>query len=387
MDDMRMSDSALMERPAAGLSAEKFGALLGAVYDCVLEPGRWPTAIDGIRAAVGAKAAWIALHFPRQVRSEYPVYVGTSASDQLRLRDEYVPMSPFIGIPHRIGAPDIISVDDAVDYDEFLAGRLFREWAEPLGIRDFIMAILAREPDKLTWLGFCLPERATGEQKALAEAFRPHVARAIAISHLLEERTQQAADLAAAVEGLGTGVIMIGHDLTVTGINPAAERLLAAQGSIAVAHGRLLPPRGPAGTELTAAVAACAEGRLERAGASILFEDRRGGTLGLMAHVIPLERPRANVPKQAVAAMFLTNPSAPIAPSPLQLFVKHYELTPSEARVLIALTEGKSPAAIAAAQGVGLPTVRTHLSRLYDKTGTAGQADVVRLVAAFARAA
>jgi DNA-binding CsgD family transcriptional regulator len=38
------------------------------------------------------------------------------------------------------------------------------------------------------------------------------------------------------------------------------------------------------------------------------------------------------------------------------------------------------------AQGIGIPTVRTHLHRLYDKTGTSGQADIVRLVASVSSA-
>ena len=45
------------------------------------------------------------------------------------------------------------------------------------------------------------------------------------------------------------------------------------------------------------------------------------------------------------------------------------------------LLDGKNPRAIAAQQGVAMPTVRTHLRRLYEKTRTAGQADLVRLVA------
>ncbi len=81
----------------------------------------------------------------------------------------------------------------------------------------------------------------------------------------------------------------------------------------------------------------------------------------------------------AVAALFLTNPSAPVR-TPMRAVVERFGLTPAETRVLSGLVEGKNPQAIAATQGIGLPTVRTHLRRLYDKTGTSGQIEVLRLV-------
>lgn len=369
--------------PEASLSLPEFNAIVGSIYECVLEPDGWPAVIDRMRQAVGAKASWIALHYPSRVSSAYPIEVGTDPEQQRRLKEQYVPMSPFIGIRHHIDSPDVISVDDAVDYDEFVAGRFYGEWARPQGWNDFIMAVLEREPDLITWLGFCLPERARNEQKGLAGAFRPHVARALRISRLIEERTAQAADLAAAVEGLATGVVLVDPALTVRGINPAAERMMRNGAGPRAANGRLHPPRTEAGAAFSAAIAACAEARLERAGATILFGDEEGG-LGLLAHVMPLERPRARIAKEAVAAIFLTNPTA-ASQTPMQAFVKRFGLTPSETRVLMALMEGKNPRAIAAAQGVSMPTVRTHLHRLYDKTGTAGQADIVRLMASVSR--
>lgn len=362
------------------LSLIELNSLVGDIYECVLDPTGWPGVMDRMRHSVGALATWLALHYPRQVRSVYQIEVGTNPQEQQRLRNCYVPMSPFIGIPHRVEAPDVISVDDAVDYDEFLSGRFYREWAAPQGYRDFIMAVLLREPAVMTWLGFCLPERATREQKALAEAFRPHVARALTISKLIELRTTQAADLAAAVEGLGTGVLLLDAALTIRGMNQAAERLMRENGSLRVENGRLLVGRTEAGRDLAAAVAASGESRLDRAGATVFFQNDINRCGDLLAHVMPLERPRGNVPKQAVAAVFLTNPSAPVAPTPIGAFAKRFGLTPSETRVLMGLMEGKSPRAIAAAHGVTMPTIRTHLHRLYEKTGTTGQAGIVQLM-------
>ena len=53
--------------------------------------------------------------------------------------------------------------------------------------------------------------------------------------------------------------------------------------------------------------------------------------------------------------------------------------TPAESRVMMLLVQGMAPAEVAETLGISLPTARTHLARLLDKTGTNRQADLVRL--------
>lgn len=367
-----------MTRAIVGGSAalEDYDAIVGAIYECVVEPSGWPATLDRIRQAVGGAAVWIAVHHPGRVRSVYEIEVGTDPAQQQRLRAEYVPASPFIGAIHHVRPAEVLSVADVVDYDEFLAGRFYREWAGPQGWPDMIMGVLSRDPERVTWLGVCMAEQAGPLHKARVGAFLPHVERAVRISDLIERRAAEAEDLAAMVEGLATGVILVEADGQVRGVNVAAEGLMRGAAGLRIADGRLRTPTGDGGTAIRAAIAACAAGQMESAGATILL----GGEaedLGVVVHVMPLLRSRA---RSAVAAMFLTTPSTP-AEVPMTALVARFGLTPSETRVLLGLLDGKSPREIAETQGVGMPTVRTHLQRLYDKTGTKGQADVVRLVA------
>jgi DNA-binding CsgD family transcriptional regulator len=57
-------------------------------------------------------------------------------------------------------------------------------------------------------------------------------------------------------------------------------------------------------------------------------------------------------------------------------------LTAAETGVLRAIAAGGSPAEAAASLGIGVATVRTHLLRIYAKTGVDGQPGLVRLTAA-----
>ena len=54
-----------------------------------------------------------------------------------------------------------------------------------------------------------------------------------------------------------------------------------------------------------------------------------------------------------------------------------YGLTPAEGRVLAGLLDGRDPGSIAEALGIAVSTVRTHIKRLYEKTGTSRQTELV----------
>ncbi|HET9573741.1 MAG TPA: helix-turn-helix transcriptional regulator, partial [Methyloceanibacter sp.] len=63
---------------------------------------------------------------------------------------------------------------------------------------------------------------------------------------------------------------------------------------------------------------------------------------------------------------------------------KTYNLTPAEMRVLGGIVEIGGVPEVAAELGVADTTVKTHLRRLFEKTGSSRQADLVKLVAGFA---
>jgi DNA-binding CsgD family transcriptional regulator len=57
-----------------------------------------------------------------------------------------------------------------------------------------------------------------------------------------------------------------------------------------------------------------------------------------------------------------------------------YGLTPAEAAVALAVLRGEGVRAIADGLGISVATARTHLHRIFEKTGTERQAELVRLI-------
>src|SRR5262249_10185619 len=105
-----------------------------------------------------------------------------------------------------------------------------------------------------------------------------------------------------------------------------------------------------------------------------------------VAHVLPLTsgaRRSARLSYGAVAAVFV-HKAALEGLLPLEAIARQFKLSAAEMRVLMMTIElGGCVPDIAPVLGISEPTVRTHLRRLFEKTGTKRQADLVKLVASY----
>ena len=105
-----------------------------------------------------------------------------------------------------------------------------------------------------------------------------------------------------------------------------------------------------------------------------------------VAHVLPLTSAtrRAGGRSYAAAAAVFVQKAAFDLRSPPEIVARRYGLTAGELRVLFALINVGSVAEVAPVLGITEGTVRNHLHRLFEKTGTQRQADLVKLIGGLA---
>jgi DNA-binding CsgD family transcriptional regulator len=83
--------------------------------------------------------------------------------------------------------------------------------------------------------------------------------------------------------------------------------------------------------------------------------------------------------RRPAAIVFITDPER--APVGLQPILRRlYRLTPREAEVTERLLRGQSLEEIRAALGTSIHTTRTQVKRVFAKTGTRSQSDLVRVI-------
>jgi DNA-binding CsgD family transcriptional regulator len=104
---------------------------------------------------------------------------------------------------------------------------------------------------------------------------------------------------------------------------------------------------------------------------TILVSSVRGRDIGRFADL--------GMPDAAVL-LFIVDP-ANRAGIPVGWIVDAYGLTPAEARVALATSSGLTIPETALQLGVSTNTVKTHLRKVFAKTGTSRQAELARLIA------
>src|SRR5262249_37048767 len=105
-----------------------------------------------------------------------------------------------------------------------------------------------------------------------------------------------------------------------------------------------------------------------------------------VAHVLPLAciaRARAGISCEAAAAVLVHKPAVETGISQ-EVIGKHYKLSRTELRVLLAFVQLDTVNELAAALGIVVSTAKTHLHRVFTKTGARRKADLVKLVAGYA---
>ena len=186
----------------------------------------------------------------------------------------------------------------------------------------------------------------------------------------------------AALNALSAGVVFTGCDGHVFYMNAAAARQIRAGGALRLFNNRLSLADPAAAKALTSALAGASRGNGNESpqGDTIGIPNRDGA--GVLATILPLggepERSQAR-PFAASAAVFLQDPKVtPVCPA--EAIARLYGLTGAELRVAVALMPGTPAPAVAVALGIGLQTVKTHLRHIFQKTGTARQAELVALL-------
>jgi DNA-binding CsgD family transcriptional regulator len=181
-------------------------------------------------------------------------------------------------------------------------------------------------------------------------------------------------------------MFLVDADGRVVHANAAGAAMLRRGLALRMVSGRLAAVDARASPALLGAIAAAKGGdtALADRGIAVTLTTRDGERY--VVHMLPLtsaERRGASTRRGAVAALLVQKAALELRATSDPI-AKAFDLTPTELRVLLAVVEASGVAETAAALGLGQATVKTHLHRLFGKTDTRRQADLVKLVAGFA---
>jgi DNA-binding CsgD family transcriptional regulator len=365
-------------------------ALIGTVYDTILDLSLWPGVLKQISHFIGGCGT--ALDCMDAVNKTVNVFHQDGGIEQSFIRlynDKYRVLNPCtIGYFFaRVGEP--MATADLLPYEEFLRSRHYKEFIAPYELVDCLKTVLDKSATSIASVSVFRHARDGIVDAAARRRMKllvPHLRRAVLIGKAIEFKTAEAATFADTFDELKAAMLLVTADGRIVHGNRRALALLTAGDPFGVRDGKLTArhPGTDRGLQGVFAAASRGDASLGGNGVALPLTTRDGDHF--VAHVLPLTggaRRRAGQVYAAAAAIFVTEATFP-TPSPPEVIARTYGLTPTELRVLLAVVEVGGVPEVAETLGIAETTVKTHLSRLFEKTSVRRQADLVKIVAGFA---
>jgi DNA-binding CsgD family transcriptional regulator/PAS domain-containing protein len=360
--------------------------LIGVVYDAAIDPSRWEDAIARAAEFVGGTGAGLFCKDVGVPHASIPHRVGFQTPLPVALFQQIYPAAEghFLG-----DLEQPIATTDLMSFGELAESELYRQWAEPQGLVDFLSAVVDRTTISAAIFGVFRHERngvVDDHARRQMRLIAPHIRRAVLIGKMFEFKAAEVATFVDTLDGLSVGMYLVDATGRLIHANAAGHALLGASDILNSVGGRLAASEAHIDRALRDVFAAAgqSDAALGTKGIAVPLTAKDGERY--IAHALPLTsgaRRRAGVVSTAAVALFVRKASLAV-PSAPQVIGSAFKLTPTELRVLMAIVEVGGVPEVATAFGIADTTVRTHVTRLFEKTGTSRQADLVKLVAGYA---
>jgi hypothetical protein len=312
---------------------------VGDIYDAAIEPSKWPVACERLARLVGGMQTAIALHdtVSNEVSLSASWNVDPMLEEAMKANFAINPLVPAIwhvetGEPH--------TSFGFLGEEAFKKTRFYQRAAAPFGVGDSALIVLEKSVRQFGALSiqrhFDRPPFGQ-EELAVLRLLSPHIRRAVMIADLLDARALERDMLAAALDRLAVGIVLTDAESRIAHTNEAADKMFEDGSTVRRVGDQLAARDASAARELAQAIRDAASGTtidIPRSGIVVPLRGTAGRDLA--AWVLPLDSGL----RRELAAGF----AAQVA-----VFI------------------------------LSMPTAKTHLARLFDKTGTSRQTDLVRL--------
>ncbi len=362
---------------------------LDLIYGAAIQPSLWVDVMQQLMSMIGGEGA--VLMRTDIVDGKGAATLADDDSDTVdRYFAHYAGINPLQRVPDPTAyidgwTPRILLDEDWVPRAEFERSEYYNDFLRPRSAEWGLAIRLALRGLDLATIsigrGF-RHGRFEAPEIAAMERLHPHLIRAYALSERLVSLQGLNTGLVAALDQSASAMFLLHEDARIVHANAAAERLLTEGGALTADGGRLCAAEAGAAGSLAALVARASAPDWEQRSAGSLTLRARGQRLPLTLTAAPLRLEQVSVFARGSAVLVCVTDPVAGAPSADVKLAELFALTAAESRLAIALYEGMTLREASARHGISVNTARVQLSRIFAKTETHRQADLMRLMAA-----
>jgi DNA-binding CsgD family transcriptional regulator len=360
-------------------SESDLASLIGAIYEAGTDFSLWPYALGRIAAAFDAPSAGMA----RQGETPSDCWIFSSGMEpdyEKKYIDYYHSVNPIWQSVPSAPVGTVQTDTMVIPRRELSRTEFFNDFLVPQRMGGLLNAVVLMEEGRQTVVTVQGNREFEASHVELHKLLTPHLQRAVQINiKLARAKLNQIASVAT-LNHLEEGILFVDLNAKIVFANKAAEKFFANR-DLRLNKGRLQASSAAETATLHAVIAKCAETgiRHRRSDFVSLHRDAGRSPLSLLIAPLPMEIPLSPIALRPMAVIFVNDPDKNNKPTVVQLREK-FGMTRAEAGFAVEILKGDGIQAAADRLSISRSTARTHLSRIFDKTGTRRQAELVRVL-------
>jgi DNA-binding CsgD family transcriptional regulator/PAS domain-containing protein len=364
------------------LTAEDLSEVVGLIYRAGVDAALWPTALRRVAAAVRSESAIVQQIDLTTLLPRGSLSVGRDG-DFERSMQVWSPRNCFIPRSRHLPSGSVSADYMLLPRREFLQTEFYHQWFRPQEIAWTIACNIEVNVDDMTHLVLGRHgSRATAfgkDDMRLLRLLNPHLREAMRLHGRLTRQNANLQERSDILDRCAAGIVVADAAGRIVLLNAAGERILSAADGLQMRGRALSAADAAVDRQLRSLIARAASNRGLPTGGAITVE-REKAARPLAVSVVPLRGAEDwLLPATEHALLILAETDTEMAASPAPLR-QLFGLTPGEAKVALSLASGKDPGEIAAELDLSVATVRTHLQRVFEKTRTNRQPELVALL-------
>jgi len=358
---------------------EEFSTLIGLIYESVEAPESWQTTLKAMSRFLSVKD--VSLGSNDFSTGRFEAFNLPIDPDFVRSYAEFWASRNFLwNVSSKLPVGQLFSFETAMPRDDFSRTDLYNEWFKPQGMDKALGANLLVEGPLSAAVS--VYRRSSNEDfsdhdVARFRALLPHLKRVMRLRMILNASVPRTDDIDAVLTAIEKPAILVdrqAHFLQANALGAATIR----DGGLLLARGRLAARSIDETDNLHKRVHAAATKSEGVAGDKMVVHRQDGTALVLV--VCPLPGARYGGEDQ-IAIIFVDDPGRRDGKPPsAALLQDQYGLTRSEATLVVSLLNGATLRSSASRQNIAVPTARTHLAHVFQKTETHSQSELMRLL-------
>jgi DNA-binding CsgD family transcriptional regulator len=378
------------ERTLTRLNEKTLVDLIDQVYEVAFEPNLWPRCLETVRTTFDAGQAKFAYYDLASRDGSIEVAAGADPHYTELFRLRYARLNPWArNAQDKIRTGQVLHGEMLLPYEAVVRTEFYNDFLRPQDLHYWASSVLFQSEKVFGVLLVSRSRRAgrfTDEELAFQRELTPHLQRGAALYRKFREIELTRSCLLESVESLETGVILLDSQGRMTAYNRAAAEVLEGRDGLILGRDGGL-------TALDRSSCAMLEKLIGQALQMSCGNGRKlSGTLAVQrvsrrrpysVSVAPISSPHGErVLDLPYACVSVVDPEKQLDSAKKKLSTI-FALTGAEATLAVHLSRGKSLAAAATEMGVSMNTIRTHLKRIFSKTDTNRQGELVALLNTF----